>query len=459
MNIISNIRSNQIRAINYNITYKDDYYLNILLAITVFQFIISTVSGYYPIYLDQNFYLGVTVKINYLIIIILPIWCFLLLSKSDHRSSRINKSLIKQIVIVSILYSGFAVIQLFVNSDSSSLFKLRRLLVAVIPNSALVLLIFYYSINSSRRRLKIFRLLYIITIIITVYSYFIGSKGMVRDTGIVNQANDLGSYGALCLVLSFIGIMDYLKLFTYKVLYIPVITLSFLIVLFSGSYTAFALATVSLIILIGRRMFYEKGLTLNYFYIIIIVTILVFTVNSINIYDLDYKSRNLLGAIYKQNDVQQVVNESTYDKRNELMYYGFIEIWNKPFFGNGLDRKSIDLLISSQSLIPHNAFITAALTLGIVPVIFILILFWTLYKNVILIKLESQKSVALVLLAFVFLSDNTSTFFSFWRTGSARLICFIFLLTLISSDKSYSLPKRFRFNRKSMKKFVSQDNR
>ena len=135
-------------------------------------------------------------------------------------------------------------LQVFINPDTSELFKFRRLSAAVIPSISLTILAVFYTLGSPKRQSAMIRVLFIVLFLIVLFSEFgIGintheSLKVTREGGIIREANIYGYFLALLFILSVAEYSGNIRIIGIRYTNVVILLITFILILRTGSYGA-----------------------------------------------------------------------------------------------------------------------------------------------------------------------------------------------------------------------------
>jgi len=397
----------------------------------------------------KDFVIGV----NYILICFLPLWVYNVIFKKGFRYLPIKmKMLFKTITVIIFIYLFLMALQLIINPYNSTFFAFRRLSATVIPSISLALLITFYSFGSQKRQLVMVQVSFIILILIAIFSSMgIGAineeniiystyAGIEREKGIIGSINEYSYYLALLFVLSMAGITNRLRILPNKIIYIPILIFTIMLILQTGSYGAIVLSllcSVPLLVKISSL----KNILSTYIIIPAFIIILWLGVNITITEELNWKARAFISSL-SEKSVTPLYEISTILMRYEIIVDGMRRILDKPIVGHGYsDRTAFSASRNSDSAV-HNAFIVESLKAGILVGLVMVLFYLRILKYIIHIKQRNIRWVSCSLLLFMFISDNTMTMFSFLSISSGT-IAFVLLLMFLVNDlllKSESAP-------------------
>jgi len=397
----------------------------------------------------KDFVIGV----NYILICFLPLWVYNVIFKKGFRYLPIKmKMLFKTITVIIFIYLFLMALQLIINPYNSTFFAFRRLSATVIPSISLALLITFYSFGSQKRQLVMVQVSFIILILIAIFSSMgIGAineeniiystyAGIEREKGIIGSINEYSYYLALLFVLSMAGITNRLRILPNKIIYIPILIFTIMLILQTGSYGAIVLSllcSVPLLVKISSL----KNILSTYIIIPAFIIILWLGVNITITEELNWKARAFISSL-SEKSVTPLYEISTILMRYEIIVDGMRRILDKPIVGHGYsDRTAFSASRNSDSAV-HNAFIVESLKAGILVGLVMVLFYLRILNYIIHIKQRNIRWVSCSLLLFMFISDNTMTMFSFLSISSGT-IAFVLLLMFLVNDlllKSESAP-------------------
>ena len=374
---------------------------------------------------------------NYLLIVLLPIWAYNVLYRNKNTYEYNKLKLLKKIIMPLSLFLLILGLQVFINPDTSELFKFRRLSAAVIPSISLTILAVFYTLGAPKRQSAMIRVLFIVLFLIVLFSEFgIGintheSLKVTREGGIIREANIYGYFLALLFILSVAEYSGNIRIIGIRYTNVVILLITFILILRTGSYGALIFSMLCCL-----PLFIKTSSTGRFFGMIVSVSIFVFVlllgIKLTSLKTSNYKTAALISAILDKS-TDSVYRASTFLLRFEVIISGIKKLSDKPIFGYGYSDRKAYSLSRRKSIAVHNAFVVQSLKGGVFVGIVMLIFYWRMISYVLKIKESNIKVLALSLLLFMFLVDNVQTSFGFLSLESSTIAFSILMILLVNN--------------------------
>ena len=387
---------------------------------------------------------SIAVYSNYILYIFfaLRLLYFLFFKPSSFASQRGNL-FFRRSSIWLLIFVAYASFQIILNPNLSSFAYFRQNYSVVIPSFSLAILTGRVALKSGRGDNKLFRSLYWVMAVVIVYSEinFIGSFSSqsgaddFRAGGIFDQANNYGYFLTLFAIISFFDLTNLIRVNRLRLVTIIGLVICLIAILRTGSYGALIFTTA-----IGLFLSYRYLIRLSTIKLISTIVLLIAVTGAIVGFGQSISSARVkaLGSLLSEGSDEEVRNQSTFDVRFELILKGLESSADSPIVGKGFKARDISL---DETLVPvHNVFLVEFLKGGVVGLAIILMLYYQFWKSSRNIINKSRSRMALVLLFYIFLIDNTLTYSSFLSMNSGviavALITALILFDAYEYDKS-----------------------
>ena len=336
-------------------------------------------------------------------------------------------------------------LQLIINPHSSNFAIFRRIIASIVPSVSLILLGSFYCIGSQKRQLAIIQVVFTILILITILSYMeigSGNEGNIaysvygeleRKKGIIGSVNEYGYYLAFLFILSIAGFTDRFRILPHKILYIPILIVTLIFILQTGSYGAIILTLFCSTLLLIKTFSLKNILSLY----IIIPTLVIIIWGGVNIgisEKTNWKARAFKETLSLRS-ITPAYETSTILLRYELIVDGMQKVLEKSITGHGYSDRSAYSLSRNKFVAVHNAFVIESLKGGVLIGITMLLLYFRLIQFSLKIKNRDTRTFAISLLLFMFLADNSLTSFSFISLGSGTLAFTLLTIVLVNATQ------------------------
>jgi hypothetical protein len=422
---------------NYNINFKSlklSKKLRLLILIFFWIFLVSPAAKY-----EIGAISGIAIIMNYVVYILVSIWAFNLFFGKVKTTIRYEyRRIFNKILIPIILYIVVIGLQMIINSEKSSFIEFRQSYIITIPSISLVFISAYYTILSHKNYVYIIRLLYIMLLLIALYSTIVigysGNSSIAVDTGLYKQSNIYGYYLSLLLILTFAGVRGYIKIKFHKYAYYIILPIIIVFILRTGSYGAILVSLGSSIIFFYNPKGYTKTVLGTTFSIVVISVIIGITLIFSSNYIDNYKSNAFFGAVSK-GDIEPAYEKSTFEKRYEIIIDGIYRIFEKPILGHGYSDRNGYSYSAGRNIPVHNAIVIESLKGGVLVAVIIGAVFLRLLSFVRKMGNSKLRSLSISMLLFIGIVDNTLTSFSM-TTLNVGVIAFTILLSSIMCDMS-----------------------
>ena len=315
---------------------------------------------------------------------------------------------------VAFVYMVFSAFLMVVHPDTSDLQSFTRNYGAVLPGIGMAVLLAYYATKRPDYTLPAVRFLYWMMVIISVISVLLVGTQSGRDGGIYEQANNYGFLLSLMLIMSAANISGHINLYKSKALSLILFLIALGFVLRTGSFGGLIVGILCSGYLMGdtlRKLTVTKVLGFGYF-IVVLSAGFWFYINNI-----DNNRTKAMRELFTRGSQEEIEDASTFEYRSNLILSGVAQIESSWLFGNGYNGRIVK---AQQREAPvHNAFIVEALKGGVPLGALMLWFYYYLFKTAKRVHNKKLRQLALVLWTYMFLSDNTLTYFSFFSMNSS----------------------------------------
>lgn len=379
---------------------------------------------------------ALAVYTNYLIYVFLSFQVILLFGKkSNFFGGKKFYRVFKGTTLLLFAYLFYALLQILINPELSDFSYFRQNYSVVLPSFALALLIGITMRNSKLTMDSVIRAIFVVMGLVIVYSETLGASisgtgvsGDVRAGGIFDQANNYGYFLALFSIICVLNLIGFVRVIKSRPLSIIVYLLTLGLVLKTGSYGSLLVS-----LLLGLYLSFNYIKKLNIVRLLSFASIVVVLLVSLFAYSASIESNRVraLRSLVIGGSGSDISDESTFALRFTLVNEGLNSFAEAPILGKGLTGRTVS--IGGRAIPVHNVFIVELLKGGLLGLIIFLTLYFTIWRKIRRLLKNDTRRVAIALLVYMVLIDNTLTYPSFLSMNSG-VIALALIFTLIYNE-------------------------
>ena len=376
------------------------------------------------------------VYFNYLLYVLLSARLLVVLTYQSKFFGTIgNQEIYVRISLCILSFVLYALLQTLINPELSDFDYFRQNYSVVLPSFAIAILFGVYTLRYRRNVNLAFRFLFNVMLVVILWSEILSFRGSesdvgedLRNGGVFDQANSYGYFLALFTLISAFDLIGYVKVNRFK--YISAIGLvgGLLLILRTGSYGAL-LVSLGLICYLSLNYLKKFNILRILGFLVLgtgMLVAFIYSSQSINSYRV-----NALRDLFSGKGNSGFIEQETFNLRYGVITKGVSDFFENPIVGKGLRGRNVNFEERESTV--HNVIVVELLKGGILGLIFIVLIYYHIFKIVERMSNPIWRRIGRSLFAYIFLIDNTLTYSSF-LSMNAGVLALALIFTLVFTD-------------------------